>query len=358
MADENKTEQVLVERPACLAPFNDLKVAIELFKEENEKKVFDYKTPKGEQAARSHCHSLRGTKSQIISIHKDAKSEALGVCQTLDGEKNTLIGMVEEMINFHMDPIKKIAEDRKAAIEAAEEALRVKEAAEAAERLKAIEEREAEAERVLAGIKAREANTIKAENERQVRIAAEEAAKVKSDKAEAEQIRLSNEAARLEIKKREDAAQKVIDDETAKLTRAREKFEAEKIAEENKQAAILAEKAKAKQDVIDAAAKVEQDKKDALAKAAKEKQDAIQKTKDDAAEVERKRIATKEAADRLVKIKAENERKRKAEQEYILEVKQAAYESLLACTKLSEIDARTVINNIASNMVVNVTITY
>jgi hypothetical protein len=308
-----ENEQVLVERPTCLVPFDDLKDAITELKAKNEKMVFAYNTPQGEKDARSHCYQLRQTKSQITSIHKDAKSKALAECQLIDSEKNDLIGTVEEMINFHMKPINEIAKAKKAAAEALAEAEKAAAAEVETKRLAVIAENEAEAAKILEENKALQAKILDDEKERQAKIAEEERERMQV--AEARQAAIDKVHEDRDIQTRKDAAdaQKILDDQQKELDDAREKFEAEKIAEKNARQLVedarLAEIKKARQEV-----------NDALDKAERDKAAAVQAVKDEAARVEKERKVKEEAAQLREKQLAEADAKRKAKAEHRIKI--------------------------------------
>lgn len=300
---EQPNAQVLVERPVCLVPFDDLKAEIEQYKIENQKQVFDYKTPEGEKAARSHCYKLRLVKGQNKAIHGKAKANALAECQMIDGEKNFIDSEIDKMVDYHMIPINEIAKARKDAEEAQAEAEKAAAAEVEKKRMAVIAENEAEAARILEEVKAKRAKILKDEEDRQARIAAEEKARMQAE--------FDRQA---KIKAEADKLQKVIDDAADKLAAEREKFEAEKKAEADA-------KAREKQAVIDIKEKVEQDKKDALAKAEQEKEDAINEEKRIAHQKENDRIA-KDLEDKLEQDRVDElDRQAKADEEHQSSVK-------------------------------------
>lgn len=93
--------------------FKPFQVQIDEFKEINEKTVFNYDDPKGNKEARSHVAKLRKVKTPIKTAHKDAKAEALKLGRALDEYKNNLIDQVDEMINIHAEPLKRIEDAEK-----------------------------------------------------------------------------------------------------------------------------------------------------------------------------------------------------------------------------------------------------
>lgn len=161
-----------------LAVFDAVTATLAEVKAANEKLVFDYASPEGEKAARSHIATLRTAKTRISDVHKTAKANALAVCNALDGKKRELIGEVEGMIAVHKDPLDAIEAEKQAIIDAEKKRLEEEEA----KRLAELEAREAavkEAEEKVAKEK------VEAERaERENRIAEESAA---TAKAQAEQ---------------------------------------------------------------------------------------------------------------------------------------------------------------------------
>lgn len=191
-------EQQVVEAKQvdCLALFEPIQAQMAQAKIENDKLTFEYETPAGERAARSHIQKLRHVKTEIANVHKMAKSEALAICRKIDGFKNKLTGEVDELIAVHNGPIQQIQKKREDA--EAEELRKIQEAKEKAEAehlaslerrealLKAAEEKVArqEAER-LAEENAKKAETERFEQERRIRAEATVHAEAKA-MAEAE----------------------------------------------------------------------------------------------------------------------------------------------------------------------------
>jgi hypothetical protein len=325
---EPENAQAVVVRPTYLAPFDKLKAAIEAYKAENKKQVFDYATPAGEKAARSHCYKLRLIKGQNIAIHKEAKADIVVTGKIMDKEKRDIDAAVDEMVDYHMKPINAIKEERDKAA-------------------KAIKDAEADALRV-------------AENRRQMQITANEdaAKKVLEDaNAEAERIAEHNKAETAKVNAAAAAAQKTIDDKYAAaekkladerevLAAARRELEADKAAEAEKQAALAAQ---AENAAKVAAAAIQKVKDDAKAAA-----DAI---KAEAAAAEQAVIAAgikaKEDEEKLAKI-AEEE---KAEQAHVDEIEAEALRGLFLI--LQDANAsKAVLKAIDNGLIPNVSITY
>jgi hypothetical protein len=91
--------------------FADFYKQLEEAKKVNEQTVFQYETPAGNKAARSHVYKLRQSKSALATAHKKAKAKPLEFSRALDSEKKKLISEIEEMISVHELPLKEI-EDR------------------------------------------------------------------------------------------------------------------------------------------------------------------------------------------------------------------------------------------------------
>ena len=185
-----------------LVVFDEVAATLAKYKAENEKLVFDYADPEGEKQARSHIAKLRKAKTKISDVHKDAKAEALEVCRALDGKKRELIGEVEGMIAVHKEPLDAIEAEKQAVIDAEKARL------------------EAEEEKRLADIEAREAAVREAEE----KIDAE---KARVERAEREK-RIAEEAAE---KARIQAEQKAKAEVDAKELAEKRRIETEKIAE-------------------------------------------------------------------------------------------------------------------------------
>jgi len=134
-----------IENTNELVAFDELEARIAEYKVKNENLVFNYADPKGEKDARSHIFSLRKVKSHIASIHKELKAEVLAKGKAVDAKKNKLTADVDEMIDFHLTPIKEIEARREAELKAKAEEERLEK--ERIEKEKAEKARLAEIER-------------------------------------------------------------------------------------------------------------------------------------------------------------------------------------------------------------------
>ena len=185
-----------------LVQFDPIKAQIAEYKQANENLVFDYEDKQGNKDARSHVAKLRKVKTALKAIHKEVKAGALAECQAIDKENRDLHAEVEEMIDVHAVPIKRIEEAEANELRLKAEAMAAEQAAEQERQRKELEEREAalavkEAEMQakedaikLAADKAR-FETEQAEREKEI---AEEA-KVKAEQEAANKIKAAEDAA-------------------------------------------------------------------------------------------------------------------------------------------------------------------
>ena len=177
-----------------LQVFDPVAAQIAEMKEKNASLVFDYEDKEGNKNARSHIAVLRRLKKPITETHRLAKAEAKKFCDALDDKKRELIGVVEEMIQVHHEPIWEI-EQREAAIEA-ERLLELQQAndAEEAARQAEIEARELAAAEKEAELTAKQAELERKEREARLVAEAEERAraKAKQDLIDAENRRIAD----------------------------------------------------------------------------------------------------------------------------------------------------------------------
>lgn len=205
---------------ADLAKFDIVRASMEAAKVENDKLVFDYETPEGGKAARSHIAKLRKIKTVVAEIHKEVKADALAIGRECDAKKREYIAYVDDMVAVHNEPLEAIKARKQAVIDA-----------KLAEAKAAEEARQADLERREAEVAAKEAKQRQAE--RDARIAKEAAEKAAKDaKFKAEQTaRRKVEAAERAAKAAEQAAR----DAEAKANREAREL-AEKIEREKRQA--------------------------------------------------------------------------------------------------------------------------
>ena len=185
-----------------LVVFDELTATLAEYKVENEKLVFAYDTPEGEKDARSHIAKLRKVKTKISDVHKQAKADALAVCNALDGKKRELIGEVEGMIAVHKDPLDAIEAERQAVIDAEKKRLEEEEA----KRLADIEARESAVREAEEKILREKTEAERVEREKHIAEEAAERARIQAEqkaKAEAD----AKELAEKKRKEAEDAAE-------------------------------------------------------------------------------------------------------------------------------------------------------
>jgi len=177
-----------------LQVFDPVAAQIAEMKEKNASLVFDYEDKEGNKNARSHIAVLRRLKKPITETHRLAKAEAKKFCDALDDKKRELIGVVEEMIKVHHEPVWEI-EQREAAIEA-ERLLEIQQArdAEEAARQAELEAREKAAAEKEAELAAKQAELDRKEREAQLVADAEERAiaKAQQDLVDAENRRIAD----------------------------------------------------------------------------------------------------------------------------------------------------------------------
>ena len=98
--------------------YADYNIQLAEAKKTNEQTVFQYETPAGNKAARSHIYKLRQSKSSIEKARKNAKQESLEYGRMIDAEGKRLISEIEIMIEVHEMPLKEIAGREKERIDA------------------------------------------------------------------------------------------------------------------------------------------------------------------------------------------------------------------------------------------------
>ena len=308
---------------ALLMVFDPTRAEIAKFKERDAVLVFEHNTPKGEKDLRSYVRRLRQLKTQVSTVHKEAKAKALAACRLVDGEKKELLAEVESIIDVRTVPLKAIDERKAADIAAIAEEERAEEEAARQAREAIMAQQEADIAAKEAELQAREAAARKAEDERLAKIKYEE----------------------------------------GRLTREREILEAEKRAEAEAKRREQAAKELAEQAREDAIAKAESDKIDAANKAEADKQAAIEAEKEKARQVERDRLAKETAElaerDRLARIAQE----RVADETHRENVEKQTWNDLFVIIENShkmgaEIITDTVTHYIKNGEIANVTITY
>lgn len=81
---------------------------LEKLKQDNEKLVFQYHTPKGNKEARSHIYNLRKRKGDIERARKAEKAEALEYGRQVDSQAKEIVAEYDAMIEKHQAPLDEI----------------------------------------------------------------------------------------------------------------------------------------------------------------------------------------------------------------------------------------------------------
>jgi len=183
-----------------LALFDPVKAMIKRAREQNALLTFDYESPSGNAAARSHCAKLRRVNGEIERAHKQAKAEALEVCQKIDAYKRELLDDVAAMLNIHVPRLKEIEErEARAKAEAEAKAQAAREAEAQRQAAELLRQREELAAREAA---VRQAEAAQRQREREAEIAAQAEARAKAAAEAALLAEQRRAAAELEAERR------------------------------------------------------------------------------------------------------------------------------------------------------------
>ena len=223
-----------------------------------------------------------------------------------------------------------------------------------------------EARRPLTEWEAEEA--LKAEQEKERKEAEELAAKVEAEHELA--LLLHEKWVAAKAKEEADAlaeAKRIQDEHDARIAKAAQEKEA---AEKQ---AVIDKAEKEKQEAIDAEAKAKQDLIDAEELREKEAAEAESNRKQAIIDAENQRIEDKKASDLAVKQAADNERKRIADEQAVIEadrikreantkhkgkINKAALEAIVNQSGVSESDAKKIVSAIVKGLIPSVTIQY
>lgn len=107
------SEAEVFESPKPIAVYDQFRAQLAEIAADNAAQVFDYEDEQGNEDARSHVYKLRKTKSAIEKARKAAKAASLEYGRRVDGEAKDIVAQIEEMIEVHAAPLKAI-EDREA----------------------------------------------------------------------------------------------------------------------------------------------------------------------------------------------------------------------------------------------------
>lgn len=87
--------------------YDEIKPEIAKARADNAAAEFDYLTPAGDKAARSHVFRLRALKGAVEKRRKEAKADVLERGRAIDGEAKALAASLDTMIEPHAEAIKK-----------------------------------------------------------------------------------------------------------------------------------------------------------------------------------------------------------------------------------------------------------
>lgn len=114
----NQAAEIIPFNPNEIKPFSAFESQLAKLKDDNNKAVFDYASPKGNKEARSHIFVIRKVKGELERARKDAKDAALQYGRLVDGEAKRINGELENMIEIHEKPLREIEEREAARVEA------------------------------------------------------------------------------------------------------------------------------------------------------------------------------------------------------------------------------------------------
>lgn len=334
--------------PESIAAYNPLRAKVEELREAEKAAAFDYATPTGNRAARSHVHALRKVKGEIDRARKAEKADILERGRQIDSQAKELVAEVESMIEPHVAELTRLEEAEAARVaELQERVAWFGEQTQATgddgephgsnylrDRLAAVREQVVdETWQELQG---------EAEHEQRLAVTALEALVAAAEKREAE----AAELARLrEKQERREAA-----DRARAEQEARERAEREQKEREERAAREAEERAR-------------KEAEEALERERREHEEAIQRER---AEAERREREAREAAERKAaaeqaerdrqereRLEAEareraEEERRRADQEHRRNINREVVVGLVAAADITEDQARAVVRAIAS----------
>ena len=342
-----------------IAAFSEFRSQLATLKHDNSKAVFNYTDPKGNKEARSHIYKLRQTKSAVDKVRKEQKQESLDYGRRVDQQAREISEEIEGMIQVHEEPLREIE------VKEAARVAGIKERIAAMEAYAHIDEfTSGDVKALLAGVEAFAIDDSLQEFQAEAAIIKDGAraaiAKMieSSEKREADQAELDRLRALAVEQQRKDHDAKIAQD-------ARDQAQAEsdmKAADEKRDRDASEARLKLQAETADRnrldAEKRAQDAVDRAASDIKEAAEAndrniaaiAQRATDDAARVERDRLAA-------IATEAAEQKRREADKKHKAAINNAAVDALIA----GGIDAKTskeVITLIAKGGVTNVTIRY
>lgn len=330
-------------------PYAEIKTELAKLAIQNDNVVFDYADPKGEKAARSHIHNMRGLKGAIEKKRKELKADALEFGRRVDAVAKELTSEVVAMIDVHQEPLDRIAQeeaDRKAAIQEAMDNITAPRLAlqlpASAENINAVLGlvKAVEIDAKVYQERMAEATELKDQTVADLEDLLDQAVKVETERAEL--ARLRAEAEERERKEREariaaEAAAKAKADAEAAAQREREEAERKAHAER------------------DAAAQREREAQARAEKAEREAKEAEARAKADA---DRRVREAEEAAERKAQAEREAQAKREANKKHVEKVKREAIIGIEDAIGIADDDAAALIDAIADGKVPHVSITF
>lgn len=337
-------EVLPIEQPLeCFKPF-----VAELAKMERENKslVFDYASPKGVAAAKSHIYKLRKTKKPVDDARARAKADALAFIRNLDGQRNQIIGAIDAMIEVHEAPIRE-AEER--------EAQRVAEHRQIIDYIASLTADLSMSSQDIAALCGRLAAVVVDEGLEEFRdeaavlyaqqstaLQAAYAAAVKREQEEAELAQLRAEKAARDQRDREEAIAREAAEKARLETEARIQSEREAAEARERAEKARAERAEAEaQAAIENAARAQREAEERAAEAAREAEARVRREAEHQAEQERQAQA-----------------KREADVAHKAEVNRNAVAALVQHACIGEADARAVVTAIAKGLVPGISVRY
>ena len=99
------TQELLPAESQGLAVYNEFRARVAELQREESSLVFDYGSPAGEKAARSHIYRLRQTKPPVEAARKAEKAASLEYGRKVDAEGKEIIDMIDAMIERHAKPL-------------------------------------------------------------------------------------------------------------------------------------------------------------------------------------------------------------------------------------------------------------
>lgn len=212
--------------------------------------VFDYRDKAGNKEARSHVAKLRRVKAPITEIHKRLKAEYKAIVDRMDADKRDALAVVEDMIEFHDQHLRAVAEEEAAEAERLRIEREIADSWDLAHEMNSMFDRQRELDRQAA----EQARIAEEQAAEQRRLQIEREKKAAADKA-AEEARLAEQArAAQAIKDAEERERRAKEEADRRVREAEEKVALEK---EEAEAKARADEERKRQEEARAAADAE-----------------------------------------------------------------------------------------------------